>query len=310
MKFHRSIGSVALLFTALGSIVGSGWLFGPLFAAQVAGPAAILSWVIGGILMIIIALTFAELSTTFPEAGGMIKFAEYSHGPLMSFTVGWMVWLSSVVVAPVETLAILQYMATYVPGLIKPDTIVLTGMGIVAAAILMLIMCLLNFYGAKFFSRVSTVMVVFKLIVPILTIIVLLSLDFHTDNLSVTAGFMPTGWHGVFAALPLGGVIFSFIGYSTAIQLAGEARNPQRSIPIAIIGSLLFCVCLYGLLQLAFIVALDPKDLANGWTHLSFQGESGPFASILLSAGFIWVAMLIYTDAVISPLGTGFIYTQ
>src|SRR5690242_5872305 len=147
MKFIRSIGTFSLLFAGIGSVIGSGWLFGPLYGAQIAGPGAILSWVIGGLLMIIIALTFAELGTAFPVAGGMVQYAQYSHGPLVSFMTGWMVWISSVAVAPVEALAILQYSANYIPNLVTKinNTTVLTGTGILAGAAIMLVMCLLNY---------------------------------------------------------------------------------------------------------------------------------------------------------------------
>lgn len=310
MTLQRSISTVSLLFAAIGGIIGSGWLFGSFYAAQVAGPASIFSWIIGGILMIFIALTFAELATTFPVAGGMVKFAELSHGPLMSYTIGWMVWLSSVVVAPVETLALIQYAANYIPNLMTKvnGTHVLTSKGFVVAVFLMAIMTVLNFQGAKFFSRTSSAIVTIKLIVPILTLLTLLILDFHSQNFSAS-GFLPLGWKGVFAALPLGGVIFSFIGYSPAIQLAGEARNPQRAIPIAIIGALVFCIVLYVLLQVAFIGALKPEFIANGWNHLSFKGDTGPFAGILASLGIMWLVLIIYADAFISPFGTAYIYT-
>lgn len=311
MKFQRSIGSFALLFSAIGGIVGSGWLFGPLYAAQVAGPAAILSWVIGGILMTIIAFTFAELAAAFPVAGGMVHFAELSHGPMMSFTIGWMVWLSSVVVGPVETLALVQYAANYIPGIIRHvnDTHVLTAYGFILAAAIMLVLTYLSLQSAKFFSRTSTSMVFVKLIVPVLTLLVLFSLDFRASNLHAAGGFMPNGWEGVFAALPLGGVIFSFIGYSPAIQLAGEAKNPQRAIPLAVIGATVFCIFLYALLQLAFIGSLKPEYLVNGWQHLNFTGDSGPFAGILAGLGAMWLVLIIYADAVISPFGTAYIYT-
>jgi len=311
MNFQRTIGTPALLFSAVGGIIGSGWLFGPLYAAQVAGPAAILSWVIGGLLMIVIALTFAELAAAFPVAGGMVRFAELSHGPLMSFTVGWMVWLSSVVVAPVETLALLQYMGNYLPGLVHKvaNAQVLTGKGMLVAAVIMMFMVVLNWHGARFFSRTSTIIVTIKLIVPILTLFILLIYDFHSSNLSASGGFMPFGWQSVLAALPLGGVVFSFIGYSPAIQLAAEAKNPRRAIPLAIIGALVFCILLYGLLQLAFIGSLKPEFLSQGWDKLSFPGEKGPFAGILTVLGFTWLVLIIYGDALISPFGTAFIYT-
>lgn len=313
MQFQRTIGLYGLLFIGIGSIIGSGWLFGPLYAAQLAGPAAMISWILGGLLMMIIALTFAELGSAFPVAGGMVQYAEYSHGPLVSFMTGWMVWISSVAVAPVETLGILQYATNYIPGLMtKIDNVpVLTAIGIFAAASLMLFMCFLNYYGARFLSHLNSTVTIVKLIVPIATIILLFTIDFHFSNfhLDNQGGFAPFGWHGILSALPLGGVIYSFVGSNTILQLAGETINPQRNIPLALIGSILFCMLLYVLLQIAFVGALSPSLLVGGWGNLNYAGDSGPFAGILIALGFSWFAMIIYADAFISPFGTGFVFT-
>lgn len=313
MQFKRAISPLGLLLAGIGSIIGSGWLFGPLYAAQIAGPAAVLSWIIGGLLMIVIALTFAELGSAFPVAGGMIQFAQYSHGPLVSFMIGWMVWISSVAVAPVETLGIIQYLANYVPGLIKTvdETHVLTQVGMVTAAVIMFIMCILNFYGAQFFSRSNSIITAIKLIVPIMTVVILISLSFHGSNFhdAASGGFAPFGWHGIVAALPLGGVIYSFIGSNTVLQLAGETKNPQRSIPLALIGSMIVCIVLYALLQIAFIGGISPEAFANGWKQLHFVGDTGPFSGLVAALGLSWFIIVIYADAMISPFGTGFVFT-
>lgn len=313
MNFQRSIGPIGLLFAGIGSVIGSGWLFGPLYAAQIAGPAAVISWILGGLLMIIIALTFAELGSAFPVAGGMIQFAQYSHGPLVSFMIGWMVWISSVAVAPVETMGLLQYVANYIPGLVTSveDTHVLTSKGIMAAAVIMFFMCILNFYGARFFSRSNSIITAIKLIVPTVTIILLMTIGFKSSNFhqAETGGFAPFGWHGIFAALPLGGVIYSFIGSNTVLQLAGETKNPQRSIPLALIGSMLFCILLYALLQTAFVGAIMPSAFADGWNKLHYAGDSGPFTGIMTALGLGWFVIIIYGDALISPFGTGFVFT-
>ncbi len=313
MKFKRSIGPVGLLFAGISSVIGSGWLFGPLYAAQIAGPAAVISWILGGILMIIVALTFAELGSTFPVAGGMIQFAHYSHGPLVSFMIGWMVWVSSVAVAPVETIGLIQYAANYIPGLIKnvQNTHVLTHSGMLAAASIMFLMCVLNYYGAHFFSRSNNVITTIKLIVPIATIFLLIFSDFHLSHFHdiASGGFAPNGIHGILAALPLGGVIYSFIGSNTVLQLAGETKNPQRSIPLALIGSMIFCTVLYALLQMAFVGAITPDAFAGGWNKLHYPGDSGPFVGIMTVLGLNWFIMIIYADAIISPFGTGFVFT-
>lgn len=313
MDFKRTIGPIGLLFAGISSVIGSGWLFGPLYAAQIAGPAAVISWILGGFLMIIIALTFAELGSTFPVAGGMIQFAQYSHGPLVSFMIGWMVWISSVAVAPVETIGLIQYAANYIPSLVKSvdHTHVLTHLGMLAAAGIMLLMCGLNYYGAQFFSRSNSVITAIKLIVPIATIFLLILTDFHSTNFHAPTGggFAPYGWHGILAALPLGGVIYSFIGSNTVLQLAGETKNPQRSIPLALIGSMVFCTFLYALLQLAFIGAVTPDTFAAGWNKLHYAGDSGPFVGIMTVLGLYWFVLIVYADAIISPFGTGFVFT-
>jgi hypothetical protein len=71
---RKDVGKLSLLFTGIGAIIGSGWLFGALLAAQIAGPAAILSWVVGGIMVMVIGLTYAELGVMFPVSGGIIRF--------------------------------------------------------------------------------------------------------------------------------------------------------------------------------------------------------------------------------------------
>src|SRR3990167_7356515 len=136
MTFQRSISTLGLLFAGISSVIGSGWLFGSLYAAQIAGPAAVLSWLIGGLLMMTVAFTFAELGSTFPVAAGMIHFAEVSYGSFMSFLIGWTIWVSSVSVAPVETLALIQYASNYLPCLMKTagDMRVLTSVGVLVAA--------------------------------------------------------------------------------------------------------------------------------------------------------------------------------
>ena len=85
---RRDVGAVALMFTGLGSIIGSGWLFGAWRAAQLAGPGAIWAWMIGAVVILFVALTYAELGAMFPESGGMVRYGHYSHGSLVGFVAG------------------------------------------------------------------------------------------------------------------------------------------------------------------------------------------------------------------------------
>src|SRR2546423_6757539 len=96
----RSVGFYGLMFVSLGSIIGSGWLLGALNAAQVAGPASILSWVLAACMLALLALTYAELGATYPVAGGSARVPYYSHGPIVGFTAGWASWLQAGFIPP------------------------------------------------------------------------------------------------------------------------------------------------------------------------------------------------------------------
>src|SRR5215813_719433 len=108
-RLKRSVGFYGLMFVSLGSIIGSGWLLGALKAAQVAGPASILSWLIAAAMLASLALTYAELGATYPVAGGSARFPYYSHGPVAGFTAGWAAWGQAVFIAPIEVLAVITY---------------------------------------------------------------------------------------------------------------------------------------------------------------------------------------------------------
>ncbi len=100
--------------------------------------------------------------------------------------------------------------------------------------------------------------------IPTITIVALLVTVFHASNFTAGGGFAPYGFHGIFAALPLG-VVFALEGFEQAIQVGGEAENPQRNIPRAVIISMLIGVAIYLLLEVAFVGALNPANLAHGW---------------------------------------------
>src|SRR6202021_4158952 len=97
----REVGAVALMFTGLGSIIGSGWLFGAWRAAQLAGPAAVYAWIIGAVIITFVAITYAELGALFPESGGAVRYGHHPHGSLVGFVAGSGAWIAIASVIPV-----------------------------------------------------------------------------------------------------------------------------------------------------------------------------------------------------------------
>src|SRR6185312_6716201 len=108
MELTRRFTPISLLMLSVNGMVGSAWLFAPLYAAKIAGSAAIVAWLIGGLGTMMIAMTFAELSVMFPVAGGTAQIPQLSHGTLTSFVTSWVAWLSALTMAPIEVQAILQ----------------------------------------------------------------------------------------------------------------------------------------------------------------------------------------------------------
>jgi amino acid transporter len=313
-KLRRDIGFVGLVLISVGSIIGAGWLFGALYASSLAGPAAIVAWLLGVGAMMLLALTHAELGGTYPVAGGNARFPQYAFGSLVGFTSGWVAFLGAVTVAPIMVQATLLYTSNYVPSLttISAGRPVLTAQGYVVATALLLLFCTINVIGVRWLSETNKLAVCWKLFVPTLTVVALLATSAHGENFSAGGGFMPFGWKGVFLALASGGVIFACLGFEQAVQLGGESRNPGRNIPLAIIGAMVVAGGLYIALQVAFIAALDPSSLSKGWGAVSFSGKAelfGPFAGLATGLGLGWLAVLLYTVAIVSPGATGLLYT-
>jgi amino acid transporter len=314
---RRDVGAFALMLTGLGSIIGSGWLFGAWHAAQLAGPGAIYAWIIGAVIILFIALTYAELGAMFPESGGMVRYGHYSHGSLVGFIAGWANWIAIVSVIPVEAEASVQYMASWPwewAQWTKSLYVVtaghgeLTPPGLAIAVVLVFVYFFLNFWSVKLFAKSNTAITVFKLVVPAATAIALMYTSFNRGNFHIGAhgGSHALDVSSILTAVAISGIVFSFNGFQSPVNLAGEARNPGRSVPVAVIGSILLATVVYVLLQVAFIGAVPPDQLANGWAALEY---ASPFAQLATALFINWLAILLYADAFVSPSGTGATYT-
>lgn len=312
MTLNRRFTPLSLLMLSINGMIGSAWLFAPLYAAKIAGSAAIMAWLIGGFGTAIIALTFAELSVLFPVAGGTAQIPQISHGTFTSFIISWTGWLSALTMAPIEVQAILQYASNYFTSLmqIQNDVPVLTKIGYLWATILMLSFCIINIVSYKVLVRFNVSLFLFKVIVIILAIITLMHAQFnpgHFNDFAATT-FSLSGWQAILTAVATGGVAFAFTGFKHGVELAGETKRLAIAIPLAVVGSVMFCLLLYIGLQIAFIGALPINSLINGWSHLTFVGDIGPFAGLAAGLGLAWLVKLLYIDAVVSPSGAGLIY--
>jgi amino acid transporter len=303
------MGLVGATWASVTSIIGSGWLFGSWKAAYSTGTSALLGWAIGGAMIIILALVHAELGGMYPVSGGTARFPHFSFGSMAGISFGFFSWVQAVTVTPIECFAVMQYGAYYWHGLYNTTTGEVTGVGFLMSIVLMAIFTAVNFLAMRLFNRVNLVLTWWKVLIPVLAIIILFT-QFHTASFNSHGGFLPYGTKAMFAAIPGAGIVFAYLGFEQADQLAGEVKNPQRVLPRAIITAILMCTVIYILLQVVFLGALRPDDLTHGWAALkgNTHFELGPLAFLTSAVGIGWFATILRADAFISPSGTGLVY--
>ncbi len=187
-------------------------------------------------------------------------------------------------------------------------TFTLSGVGYLFATGIMLFVILLNSYGIRILAECNKVASIIKFFVPSLAIASLLYTAPSMSNINIHLTDK-NAWIQIFTALSAGGVAFAFTGFQNGLMLAGEVQNPQRNIPIAILGAVLIGFVLYFMLQLSFLAAIPSSYVAHGWQSLSFPGDSGPLVGLTLLVGLGGIAMLLMFDAAFSPFGTTLVYT-
>lgn len=318
-SLRRTMSLQQLLFLSMGAIIGSGWLFAVLGADATAGPAAILSWIIGGLFVLLIALTYAEISGMLPRSGAIVRYPALTHGAFAGFILGWAYLLAAVSVAAIEAEAVVTYLSSKFTnaGLISTvDGVKVLAWpnGIVFAILLMALFFIVNFAGIRFLSEFNRWITWWKIIIPSLTFLLLFA-TFNASNFTAFGGFAPLGPAPIFQALATSGIVFAYLGFRQALDFGGEARNPQRDVPIATVLSVLIAMVIYVLLQVAFTGALNfgkAGVTAGNWAGLTGSAwATGPFYSALNAAGIGLLgafASLLLIDAAVSPSGTGWIY--
>lgn len=301
---HKALGFWSLLAAGLGSVIGSGWLFSSLYAAQDAGPAALLAWVIAGALMLLVAMVFAELGMAKPESGGLVRYPMYSHGGLTAGIVGWAMWISYVGNPPTEAAGVVQYAASYLPGVYNGTS--LTGLGILIAVALMAVFVALNWFGVLLFARSNTIVTAIKILIPTMTVVLLIVSGFDTSNLTDHGGYAPYGWSAALSTIATAGMVFAYTGFRNVIELSGEAKNPRHTVPRALITTILVTIVIYLGLQLAFLGAVPAGLLGGGWHGVNFDS---PFANLAMLLGLSWLSWTLIADSMLSPSGSGIVYT-
>jgi amino acid transporter len=323
-NLRKTMGLTDLLFMCLITIIGSAWLFAPLAGAAVAGPAVIISWAVGAALILLVAFSWMEPAGMLPRSGAVVRYPALTHGAYTGWLLGWAMWLSTVTIPAYEATAVVTYVGGQFPDsgifVTKGGVSVLAWpQGILFAVGLMLVFFLLNLFGIRLLAAVNRWLTWWKLIIPLLAAIIMFTLvkgsNFTSLHFGSAHGFAPYGTVAIFEAIPTAGILAAFLGFRQAMEYAGEAKNPQRHVPLATVLSVVIAFGIYVLLQIGFIGAVDwhAAGLHVGdWAGLlGSSWASGPLVHALMAAGVAWLgffAIMVVVDAGISPAATGWAY--
>ncbi|MDQ1153567.1 amino acid permease [Brevundimonas sp. SORGH_AS_0993] len=302
-SLHRSLGPVQLTLLGIGAIIGTGIFVLTAAAAQKAGPGMMISFVIAGAVCAVAALCYSELAAMAPVSGSAYTYTYAVMGELLAWTVGWALILEYAVAASAVSVG----WSGYVLGLIEkglgidfPDllsagpTWAMHGLvpvpdfsaGIVniPAIVVALLVTALLMIGTTESARVNAVLVAIK--VAALTVFIVITLPVvQSANLTP---FAPNGLFGQYSGMGVVGaaasIFFAYVGFDAVSTAAEETKNPQRNVPIGLIGSLAICTIFYLLVALGAAGAIGAQPVLGAAGQAVEPGSPAFVAACALPA--------------------------
>jgi APA family basic amino acid/polyamine antiporter len=271
----RTIRRRDLTAVVLNSIIGAG-IFGlPAAVFAIVGVYSLLAFLLCGLLVALIILCFAEVSSRFSDTGGPYLYAREAFGPLVGFEVGWLMWIARLTAFAANCNLLIAYLGFFLPG-------VVTG-ALRAIAITLIIAALtaVNIVGVRDATRVTNVLTVAKLLPLILFVVVGL---FFIDPANYSPGALPTVADLSVSVLLL---VYAFTGFEMAAIPSGEASNPQRDIPWALLTSIALVTIFYFLIQAVSVGTLPGLAESERPLADAAAGFLGPMGAAIISAGAV-----------------------
>ncbi|MGM0749898.1 MAG: amino acid permease [Bacillota bacterium] len=271
-SLSRSLSAFDLVLLGIGCVIGTGiFVITGTVAATGAGPALILSFILAGLACALAAFCYAEFSSSIPVSGSVYTYSYATLGELLAFLIGWDLMLEYVIALAAVATGWSSYFQSLLAGFHLHIPAALTGApgsspGAVfnlPAAVIILIITAIVGRGVKESTRFNNVIVLMKIAIILLFIIVGIGYV-KPDNWSP---FMPFGINGVIASAAT--VFFAYLGFDAVSNASEEVKNPQKNMPIGIIGALAICTILYIAVSLV-LTGMMPYTQLNVGDPVSF----------------------------------------
>lgn len=264
-KLKRSLGLLGVASLGIANIIGAGIFVISGVAAGLAGPSVIFSFLIAGSIALMAALSYAELSSFVHETGASYAFTKRAFGRFWSFVVGWFNYFDYIVGAAAVSIGFAAYF-TELFGLHGETALILSAVG------LPIVLMILNLIGVKEATHITMGMVFIKIFALVLLIMV--GGYYISTHLGVTHyhPFFPNGFGGTLNGSAI--IFFAFLGFNTVAMMSEETKNPQKTIPRALLLAFFVSFVLYVAIAVVEVGVLDWKVMGNNPSPLSTLASS------------------------------------
>jgi APA family basic amino acid/polyamine antiporter len=301
----RSLGPVQLTLLGIGAVIGTGIFVLTATAAQKAGPGMMVSFVIAGLVCAVAALCYSELASMVPVAGSAYTYSYAVMGELMAWLVGWALILEYALGASAVAVGwsgfmsgLLDSVGVHIPHALKVGPPIqwgflqggeIGGLFNLPAVLVVAFVTTLLVIGTRESATFNAVLVVIKVVA--LTMFLIITLPMISGHASNFEPFAPRGWGNPLSSSGTGilgaaaSIFFAYVGFDAVSTAAEETKNPQRNVPIGLIGSLMICTVFYLLVSAGVVGAYGAQPLMDPATGLAFkEGSPELYASAACQA--------------------------
>lgn len=272
-KLVRGISRWDLTAIAVNTIIGTGIFLLPAKVTALIGSYSLFAFVACAVIIAFVVLCFAEVSSRFQATGGMYLYAREAFGSMVGFEVGWLYWVVRVTTFAANCNAFLIYLQLFAPSANEGF------LRIALISLIVLIITVVNFIGVRESAVMTNIFTVGK-IVPLLIFAAVGLFFIEPANFS----FDQTPGYGKFSEAVLL-LIYAYVGFEAASIPAGETKDPEKNVPLALLSALGFCAVLFMLIQIVAIGTLP--GLAQSQTPLADAAGKfmGSFGAVFIAVG-------------------------
>ncbi len=287
-SLKRAIGPLNLIILGLGCIIGAGiFIVTGVASAEYSGPGLVLSFVVAAVACVFTALCYAEFASMIPLSGSVYTYTYVAMGEIWAWMIGWVLMYEYLISASAVAVGWAAYITelSSSAGVILPQIITAPpGAGLInlPAILIILLLTTILILGIKESTRFNAIIVSLNVAIILLFIFV----GINHINPANYHPFIPHGWSGVLQGAAI--VFFAYIGFDAVSTAAEETKNPQRTMPIGIIGSLIISSILY----------IAVAAVLNGMVPYTSLNTPSPVTFALKSVGVNWAASIVSFGAI------------